>query len=179
MSFQTAERVVLSSNPSAPWFLICFSFFNSNKKMVEILTKIRTKITIIVVENREHYYFKWFAHVKKSLYPYFLIRCWLQLLTSDKRYNYYKVYAFRGISHNFLENFMWHLRQHRAILQKILLNISKFFLQQQTFYTTFPIKKNFSSTKFIFYIKLEIIFIYIFRLKKLFQAPIFVTHFSI
>ncbi len=31
--------------------------FNFNKKMIAILTKICAKITIIVVENREPYYF--------------------------------------------------------------------------------------------------------------------------
>ncbi len=38
--------------------LISFKFFNANKKMIEILTKIRAKIiTVIVEENREPYYF--------------------------------------------------------------------------------------------------------------------------
>ncbi len=46
--------------------------------MIEILTKILAKITIIVVENREP---SLFINVKKSHYPYSLIRCWPQLLT--------------------------------------------------------------------------------------------------
>ncbi len=51
--------------------------------MIEILTKIRAKITIIIAENREPYYFIiiYIINVKKSHYPYSLIRCWLQLLT--------------------------------------------------------------------------------------------------
>ncbi len=51
--------------------------------MIEILTKIRAKITIIVVENGEPYIILLlFINVKKSRYPYSLIRCWLQLLTA-------------------------------------------------------------------------------------------------
>ncbi len=46
--------------------------------MIELLTKICAKITIIVVENRLPHYF---INVKKCRYPYSLIRCWLQLLT--------------------------------------------------------------------------------------------------
>ncbi len=42
--------------------------------------KIRAKITIIAVKNREPYYFI-NIYVKKSSYSYSLIRCWLQLLT--------------------------------------------------------------------------------------------------
>ncbi len=43
--------------PRWPLHLIFFHFLTLNKKMIEILTKIRAKITIIVVENREPYYF--------------------------------------------------------------------------------------------------------------------------
>ncbi len=58
--------------------------------------KTRTKITIIVVGNREPYYFIIiYVNVKKSHYPYFLIRCWLQLLTTNERSSYYKVYGGR------------------------------------------------------------------------------------
>ncbi len=56
------------------------------------LTKIRAKITIIVIENREPIILLLFVNVKKSRYPYFLIRCWLQLLRTDERSSYYKVY---------------------------------------------------------------------------------------
>ncbi len=70
-----------------------FSFFNSNKKMIEILRKI----TIIVVENAESYCFIIIFKCKQvplSLcYPYFLIKCWLQLLTTDERSSYYQVYV--------------------------------------------------------------------------------------
>ncbi len=43
--------------------------------MIEILTKVHAKITIIAVENRELYYF---VNVKRYHYAYFLIRCWVQ-----------------------------------------------------------------------------------------------------
>ncbi len=34
-----------------------------------------------------------FFNVNESHYPYFLIRCWLQLLTTDEQFSYCKVYA--------------------------------------------------------------------------------------
>ncbi len=40
--------------------------------MIEILTKIRAKITIIVIENREPYILLLLVNVKKSHYPHFL-----------------------------------------------------------------------------------------------------------
>ncbi len=55
----TAEREVPSSNPGGSFILKFFSLFNCNKKMIEILMKIGAKITIIVVENREPYYYLW------------------------------------------------------------------------------------------------------------------------
>ncbi len=61
--------------------------------MTEILTKIRAKITIIVIENREPYHFTIICKCKEVPCPYFLIRCWLQLLTTDERSSYYKIYA--------------------------------------------------------------------------------------
>ncbi len=64
--------------------------------MIKILTKIVAKITIIVVENREPILLL-FVNVKKSHYPYFLIRCWLQLLTTNEQSIYYKVYV--GVLH--------------------------------------------------------------------------------
>ncbi len=45
--------------------------------MIETLMKIRAKITIIVVENREPYYFILFVNINRAHYAYFLIRCWL------------------------------------------------------------------------------------------------------
>ncbi len=35
-----------------------------------------------------------FINVKKSRYPYFLIRCWLQLFTTNERSSYFEVYAY-------------------------------------------------------------------------------------
>ncbi len=52
-----------NASPSFIYILKCgplifkFLFFNSNKKMIEILTKISAKITIIVIGNKEPYYF--------------------------------------------------------------------------------------------------------------------------
>ncbi len=49
--------------------------------MIEILTKIGAKITIIVEENREPYYFLIIYECEEVPYPYSLIKCWFQLLT--------------------------------------------------------------------------------------------------
>ncbi len=46
---------------------------------------------MIVVENRDILLL--FVNVKQFHYPYFLIRCWLQFLTTDKQSSYYKVYG--------------------------------------------------------------------------------------
>ncbi len=48
---------------------------------------------IIVVENREPYYFVIIYKCKEVMLSIFLIRCWLQLWTSDERSSYYKVYG--------------------------------------------------------------------------------------
>ncbi len=73
-----------------------FHFLTVTKKKIDILTKIcaKIKIAIIVVENREPYYFilLLFVNVRKSQYPYFLIRYGLQH-TTDERSIYYKVYG--------------------------------------------------------------------------------------
>ncbi len=62
--------------------------------MIEVLTKIRARITIIVVENREAYYFIIICKCKEVLLSlFFLIRCWLQLLTTNEQSSYYEVYA--------------------------------------------------------------------------------------
>ncbi len=54
-----AEREVPGSNPGAPWFLIFFffAFLTLTKEIFKILMKIHAKITIIIEENREPYYF--------------------------------------------------------------------------------------------------------------------------
>ncbi len=62
--------------------------------MIEILTKIRVKITIIVVENVEPYYFIIVCKCKEvplSLFPYQMLA---STLTTDERSIYYKVYAY-------------------------------------------------------------------------------------
>ncbi len=57
MSFQLQSERSPVQTLVAFDFKFFFSFFNCTKKMIEILSKIRVKITIIVVENREPYYF--------------------------------------------------------------------------------------------------------------------------
>ncbi len=60
--------------------------------MIEILTKIRAKITIIVVENREPYYFiiiYKYKLVPLSLFSYQMLA---SPFDSDEQSSYYKVY---------------------------------------------------------------------------------------
>ncbi len=45
--------------------------------MIEILTKIHAKITIIVLENREHYYFIIICNCKYVLLYLFSYQIWL------------------------------------------------------------------------------------------------------
>ncbi len=84
MSFQLPGERSHVQTPVA----LDFSFFNSNKKMMEILMKICLKITIIVVENRKHYYIIFYKckEVPLSVFSY-------QMLAStfdfDKRSSYY------------------------------------------------------------------------------------------
>ncbi len=61
--------------------------------MIGILTKIHAKITIIVVENRESYYFIIFCKCKEVPLSLFSYQIWLQLLTTDKQSSYYKVHG--------------------------------------------------------------------------------------
>ncbi len=62
--------------------------------MIEILTKIRAKITIIVVENREPYYFIIIIYkckeVSLSLFSYQTLA---STFGSDEWSSYYKVYT--------------------------------------------------------------------------------------
>ncbi len=62
--------------------------------MIEILTKIGVKITIIVVENREPYYFIIIINkckeVPLSLFSYQMLA---STFDSDEWSNYYKVYC--------------------------------------------------------------------------------------
>ncbi len=65
-------------------FNFFFSFFKSNKKMIEILTKICAKITIIVVENWEPYYFIIIFKCKEVLLSLFSY----QMLSSTFEYRW-------------------------------------------------------------------------------------------
>ncbi len=62
--------------------------------MIEILTKIGAEITIIVVENREPYYFITICKCKKVPLSLFSYQMLLQILTSNEWSSYYKVYDF-------------------------------------------------------------------------------------
>ncbi len=79
--------------PVPLWFLNFFPFFNSNKKIIEILTKTSVKITIIVVENREEtYYFIIICKCKEVPLSLFYYHMLASTLTTYKRSIYYKVY---------------------------------------------------------------------------------------
>ncbi len=59
--------------------------------MIEILTKIPAKIRIIVVENRESYYFIIICKRKESPLSLFSYQMLAQLLTTNERSSYYSV----------------------------------------------------------------------------------------
>ncbi len=61
--------------------------------MIEILTKIRAKITIIVVKNGEHYYFIIIYKCKEVPLSLFSSHMLASTFDSDERSSYYKVYA--------------------------------------------------------------------------------------
>ncbi len=60
--------------------------------MIEILTKICVKITIIVLENREPNYFIIFCKCKAVPLSLFSYQMLPSTLTTDERSSYYKVY---------------------------------------------------------------------------------------
>ncbi len=65
--------------------------------MFEILTRIRVKITIIiVVENREPYYFIIIYKCKAVPFSLFSYQMLASTFDSDERSGYYKVYAVEG-----------------------------------------------------------------------------------
>ncbi len=68
--------------------------------MIEILTIVHAKITIIVVENREPYYF--IAICKRKYGPLSLLSYQMlaSILIMDEQSSYYKVYA-RNTPRNF------------------------------------------------------------------------------
>ncbi len=61
--------------------------------MIEILTKIRVKITIIVVENRELYYFIIISKCKEVPLSLFSYQMLASTLTMDEQSIYYNVYG--------------------------------------------------------------------------------------
>ncbi len=63
--------------------------------MIEILTKIRAKMTIIVVENREPYYFIIIYKCKEIPLSLFFYQMLDSTFDSDEWFSYYKVYACR------------------------------------------------------------------------------------
>ncbi len=88
----TAEQEVPGSNPGALDFKMLFHFLIL-KKMIKILTKIRVKITVIVVKNREPHYFIIVYKCKEvmlSLFPYQMLASYFD---SDEQFIYYKVYG--------------------------------------------------------------------------------------
>ncbi len=60
--------------------------------MIEILTKIHGKVTIIVVENNEPYYFIIIYKCKQGPLSLFSYQMLASILTMDERSSYYKVY---------------------------------------------------------------------------------------
>ncbi len=92
MSFQLLCVRSQVQTPVALWFLIFFSFSNSNKKMIEILMKICAKITIIVVENRESYYFIIIYKCKEVSLSLFSYQMLASTFDSNEWSSYYKVY---------------------------------------------------------------------------------------
>ncbi len=61
--------------------------------MIEILTKILVKITIIVVENREPYYFIIIYKCKKVPLSLFSYEMLASTFDSDEQFSHYKVYG--------------------------------------------------------------------------------------
>ncbi len=59
-----------------------------------MLMKIRAKITIIVVENREPYYFITICRCKQGRVSLFSYQMLASILTVDEQSSYYKVYGF-------------------------------------------------------------------------------------
>ncbi len=65
--------------------------------MIETLTKIRAKIIIIVVENRERYYFIIIYKCKEVPLSLFSYQMLTPTFDSDKRYSYYNVYVWESL----------------------------------------------------------------------------------
>ncbi len=108
----TLESVAVCTDFPTQFFV---SFFNSYKKMIEILSKICVKITIFVVENREPYYFIIICKCKEvplSLFSYQMLD---STLTTNEWSVYYKIYVtvfWQVIGSNF-----WYTSWKGSILQ--------------------------------------------------------------
>ncbi len=100
MSFQLPSEKSQVQTLVAPRFLIFLKFLNSNKKMIEILTKIGAKITIIVVENREPYYFIVIYKCKEVPLSLFCYQMLASTFDSNERSNYCKIYGYAWIPGN-------------------------------------------------------------------------------
>ncbi len=87
--------------------------------MTEILTKIRAKITIIVVENRERYYLIICKckEVPLSLFSYQMLA---STLTTDVRSIYYKVYGYTSFLGPFFTGLQTNKSQYRPNLENRL-----------------------------------------------------------
>ncbi len=96
MSFQLPSEKSQVQTTGGSLIFKFFSFFYCNKKMIEILTKIRVKITIIVVNNREPYYFIFYKckEVSLSLLSYQMLA---STFHSNEWSTYYKVYVGRPV----------------------------------------------------------------------------------
>ncbi len=90
----TAEPEVPGSNSGAALiFKFLFIFDSNKKKIIEMLTKIYAKITIIMVENREPYYFITICKCKQGTLSLFSYQMLASILTMDEQSSYYKVYG--------------------------------------------------------------------------------------
>ncbi len=92
MSFLIAEWEGPDSNPGSPWFFFFFHFLTLTKKMIEILTRIRVKITIIKKQRTLYFIIIYkYKEVPLSLFSY---RMLTSTFDSDKWSSYYKIYVY-------------------------------------------------------------------------------------
>ncbi len=90
----TAEPEVPGSNPGVTLiFKFFINFLTLTKKRIEILTKIHVKITIIVAENVEPYYFITTYKCKQGPLSLLSYQMLASILTMDEQSSYSKVYV--------------------------------------------------------------------------------------